>query len=219
VAALLRAEGHAVTAPTLTGLAERAPSLSRSVTLATHVQDIVEHVRGLGRSDVVLVGHSYGGFPATVAARQLDGLVAHLVLLDAFLPVDGEKLLDHAPELIAPYAAAALADAQWSIPPLPSALFGVDEADRAWVDALLTPQPVNSYLEPARLPAGPDQARKSYIRCLQAPGDLLTRSVDRVRGDPAWTYAELDAAHDAMISAPAPLVRLLLELQKRLHRH
>jgi len=213
VAARLRALGHSVSAPTLTGLAERAALRSRSVTLATHVQDIVDQVRGLGRADVVLVGHSYGGFPATVAAAQLGGLVRHLVLLDAFLPVNGEKLLDHAPALIAAYAASAQADERWHIPPLPSAMFGVAETDRAWVDALLTPQPVNTYFEPACLPAGSGRVRRSYIRCLRAPGDLLARSLARVHADPAWTYAELDAEHDAMLSAPGPLVRLLLQLQ------
>ncbi len=39
---LLEAEGHFVTAPTLTGLAERAPARSRDVNLTTHINDIVE---------------------------------------------------------------------------------------------------------------------------------------------------------------------------------
>lgn len=209
-AGLLEAAGHRVTAPTLSGLAERAGQVSRRINLTTHVDDIVDHVRGLGDQPVILVGHSYGGFPATAAARRLGGQAPHLVLLDAFVPVAGEILLDHAPALIAPYRQAADADEAWNIPPIPSAAFGVGPEDQAWVDAKLTPQPVETYFEPVVLADAPTGQRQTYIRCAQAPGDLLAASVRRVRSDPAWSYVEIDAPHDAMISHPDLLAQALL---------
>lgn len=211
VVPLLEAEGHFVTAPTLTGLAERVSVLSRDVNLTTHINDIVDHIRAANLDDVTLVGHSYGGFPASAAALQIPDVVSHLVLLDAFLPDDGEMLLDHAPAFIEEYGAQAAAEESWNIPPLPAALFGVGEPDQSWVDAQLTPQPVNTYFERTRFESSFDIQRKSYIRCTQAPGDQLERSLSRVRRDSGWRYIEIDAAHDVMISDPELLAYVLLK--------
>ena len=44
VAEILRQWGHKVTSPTLSGLGERRHLLSRSITISTHVEDIVQHI-------------------------------------------------------------------------------------------------------------------------------------------------------------------------------
>lgn len=210
VVPLLERAGHEVIAPTLGGLGDRTHLLSRHINLSTHIDDIVNHIVSTGLQDITLVGHSYGGFPTTAAAHRLGSLVSHLLLLDAFLPVDGEMLLDHAPGMIEPYRQAADADEGWNIPPIPSAAFGVTEGDQPWVDARLTPQPVESYFERLSLPDRLDAARKTYIRCTQAAGDLLALSIQRVRSDSEWRYLEIDAPHDAMISHPDLLAQTLL---------
>ncbi|MEC7514519.1 MAG: alpha/beta fold hydrolase, partial [Pseudomonadota bacterium] len=61
VAKLLRAEGHDVYTPTLTGLADRSHLMAPTINLSTHVRDITNLITWEGLSDVVLVGHSYGG--------------------------------------------------------------------------------------------------------------------------------------------------------------
>lgn len=204
----LIAAGHVAMAPTLSGLAERAALLSRQINLTTHINDIVAYVRASGLSDVTLVGHSYGGFPATAAAAHLGSLVSHLVLLDAFLPENGEKFLDHAPQLIEAYAMHAERDETWHIPPLPSAEFGVADVDQPWVDGLLTPHPARSYFEPIALPYTLERPARTYIRCVHAPSTLLELSVTRARsGD--WRYTEIEAPHDAMITHPEALAALL----------
>lgn len=211
VTPLLEDAGHRVESPTLSGLGDRVHLLSHRVNLSTHINDIERHVRDLGLRDITLVGHSYGGFPVTAAAHRLGALVSHLVLLDAFLPVSGEMLLDHAPALIAQYRAAADADKNWHIPPIPSAAFGVEETDQAWVDAQLTAQPVESYFEPIAFSKPLLAARKTYIRCTQAPGNLLETSIRRVQSDREWRFVEVDAGHDIMISDPALLAQALLD--------
>ncbi|CDN94504.1 MULTISPECIES: alpha/beta fold hydrolase [Rhizobium/Agrobacterium group] len=205
----LRAAGHDAGALTLSGLAERADLLSRQIDLSAHIEDVIAHVRASGWKAITMVGHSYGGFPATAAAARLGDLVSHLVLLDAFLPQDGEKLLDHAPHLIEAYTAHASRDENWHIPPLPSVNFGVADADRAWVDERLTAQPVGTYFEPIRLPplSVPD---RTYIRCTQAPGALLERSAFRARAD-GWRYVEIDAPHDAMLTHPELLAAVIAD--------
>ncbi|MFB8344533.1 alpha/beta fold hydrolase [Brucella cytisi] len=207
----LRSQGHTAVAPTLSGLAERADLLSAQIDLTTHTEDIVSQVRASGCRDVTLVAHSYGGFPAVAAVGRLGELVSHLVLLDAFLPEDGEKLLDHAPSLIDIYAAKVSEDGNWHIPPLPSAEFGVTEADQAWVDGKLTPHPVASYFEPVSLEPL-TIPRRTYIRCSQADGTFLARSISRAISG-GWHYVEIDAPHDAMISHPDIVASVLIEMR------
>src|SRR5437763_1631363 len=62
VADRLVAAGHRVFTPTLTGLGERAHLLSPAVNRSTHVQDVVSVIKWEGLKEVILVGHSYGGF-------------------------------------------------------------------------------------------------------------------------------------------------------------
>ena len=61
VAPLLRAAGHRVVTPTLTGLGEREHLASPDVGLATHIDDVVNVVVHEDLADVVLVGNSSSG--------------------------------------------------------------------------------------------------------------------------------------------------------------
>ena len=62
VADRLRRGGHVVFTPTLTGLGERAHLLAPGIDLATHVADVVNLLKWERLSEVILCGHSYGGF-------------------------------------------------------------------------------------------------------------------------------------------------------------
>ena len=62
VADALRARGHRVFAPSLTGLGDRAHLFAKDISLQTHVEDILSVVEAEELSDCILVGHSYGGF-------------------------------------------------------------------------------------------------------------------------------------------------------------
>lgn len=202
---LLASAGRRVLAPTLSGLDGRPGRFA----LRHHVDDIV--ATAVSFPSMTLVGHSYAGFPVCAAASRLGDRVDHLVLLDAFLPVDEERLLDHAPHLIDRYATAMAANPEWRIPPLSAAEFGIPRSDQAWVDTRLTGHPPHSYFEPVRLERPLSGCRKTYIRCRETPGGLLARSIARARND-GWNYLELDAPHDAMLTHPQALADLLLVL-------
>ena len=97
---LLEAASHAVYAPTLTGLAERASELSPEVGLETHIQDIVGLLQDKDLPGVILVGHSYGGMVITGVVDAVPERIAHLIYLDTFVPHDGEAMEDISPRLI-----------------------------------------------------------------------------------------------------------------------
>ena len=93
VAERLRAAGHAVFAPTLTGLGERSHLLSPEVDLDTHIADIAGVIAWQDLHDIVLVGHSYGGMVTTGVCDRLSDRIAVHVCLDALVPSDGDTVM------------------------------------------------------------------------------------------------------------------------------
>ena len=59
---LMNAAGHRLITPTYTGLGEREHLASPSNDLETHIQDMLAVIKYEDLSDIVLVGHSYGGW-------------------------------------------------------------------------------------------------------------------------------------------------------------
>jgi len=95
VARILRAAGHEVFAPTLTGLGEREHLLNADVGLDIHIQDVLGVLKYEDLHDVILVGHSYGGMVIAGVAEKATTRIKHLVYLDAFVPEDGKSLADY----------------------------------------------------------------------------------------------------------------------------
>lgn len=105
VAKLLRQAGHEVYTPTLTGLGERSHLAVMPINLDTHIIDIINTILWEDLSDVVLVGHSYGGMVVTGVADRISDRISALVYLDALVPEDGDTLFSGKPELMGPFVA------------------------------------------------------------------------------------------------------------------
>lgn len=89
---LLRAAGHEVFTPSLTGIGERSHLTSPQVSLSTHILDVVNTIRYEDLDDIVLLGFSYGGMVVTGALEHIGDRVRDLVYLDAFVPGDGDSV-------------------------------------------------------------------------------------------------------------------------------
>src|ERR1700744_5442514 len=94
VAKLLRAKGHEVYAPSMTGLADREHLMSPAIDLDMQITDIVKLLQYEDLNDVILVGHSYGGMIITGVADRATDRVGHIVYLDAAMPQNGPSLVD-----------------------------------------------------------------------------------------------------------------------------
>jgi pimeloyl-ACP methyl ester carboxylesterase len=214
VAARLRAAGHEVHAPTLTGLGERAHLLSPEVGLDTHVRDVLGLLEYEDLRHAVLVGHSYGGIVITAVAERAAARLSHLLYLDAFVPEDGQAQADLVgPAVVARYREAAQRDGGgYAVPPLPLDAFGLlAPEDRTWAASRVGPHPLRTQLEPVRLgdPAAAALPR-TYVYCNAPASGPFEQFAARFRTHPAWRYHELATRHDAMITAPGPLTELLL---------
>ena len=91
---LLRAAAHELWTPTYTGLGERAHHAGPAVDLDTHIADVIGVLDMEDLRDIVLIGHSYGGMVATGVADRARDRIAQVVYLDAFVPRDGQSVLD-----------------------------------------------------------------------------------------------------------------------------
>ena len=118
VSPLLRARGHDVFTPTLTGLGDRAHLARPEVGLATHVEDVANVLMYEDLSGVVLVGNSSGGMVITGVADRAPERIGRLVYLDNFEPEDGQCLLDLVPPDRRPTmeALVAVEGAGWLLP-------------------------------------------------------------------------------------------------------
>jgi pimeloyl-ACP methyl ester carboxylesterase len=213
---LLRAAGHEVFTPTYTGLGERAHLSSRSITLETHIADILGVIDCENLRDLVLVGHSYGGMVATGVADRVPERIAKLVYLDAFVPDSGQSLLDLRP--------AAESDRRrddtntggdgWLLAPNPPPPDTSPE-DVAWITPRRRWQPIGCFSQPLLLRNPNTPLPRTYIYCTRlGPGDPFGQFARRFRSDRAWTFFELDASHSPNITAPEALVRILVEVAR-----
>lgn len=215
VARILRARGHRVTAPTQTGLGERAHLLSPDITIGTFVEDIVQHLHFEDLHQVVLVGHSFGGIPVTGAADKVPERIAKLVYLDAIMLDSGETWLDLLPEEIARdrSALAQTSSGGLSLPPGAPDSFGLsDPADAAFVASRLTPHPFKTFTTALDLknPIG-NNLPAAYIECTDPPYRPAAIALQRAR-KLGWPVEKIATGHDAMVSAPEALADLLEKL-------
>jgi|SRR5579884_188550 len=213
VADLLERGGHKAFTPTLTGLGERSHLMSGNINLDTHIADVVNVLKWEDLSDIVLVGHSYGGWPISGAVEHCHERIASIVYLDAFVPADGQKPLDVASEFARKGTLEAIAKGEVSRKSPPAAVFHVNEKDQPWVDGKLTPQPVGVMLQAIKLTGAIERVpKKTYIRAPKYPQPTFDANYQEKKADPTWRTYEVACGHDVMIDMPAWLVDVLLEV-------
>jgi pimeloyl-ACP methyl ester carboxylesterase len=206
----LEKRGHKVFAPTMTGLGERSHLLDPKVNLATHVTDIVNVIKWESLSNIVLVGHSYGGVIISGVAEQVPEAIGSIVYLDAFVPENGEALVT----LTARRQAIEdlVQKGETSMKPVPAAVFEVNEKDRAWVDGKCTPHPLATLTDKITLTGARDRiAKKAYIRATGYANPPFDSAQAKVKALAGWRVYELPCGHDAMVDMPDRLTEILLE--------
>lgn len=170
VAQPIRQAGHTVHCPTIAGNREGD---DKTIGLKAAVSSIVDYLEDNDLRDVILLGHSYGGMVITGTADRCPERIRRLIYWSAFVPNDGEALIDLVP---AHYAALfqQLAD---SSPDnsviLPFAIWRdgfINDATLAVAQAAyekLNPHPFGTITEAISLTKNPAemQIAKSFIHC------------------------------------------------------
>jgi pimeloyl-ACP methyl ester carboxylesterase len=213
VADRLRARGHIVFAPTLTGLGERAHLLRPGIDLSLHIADVLGVTKYEQLDDFVLVGHSIGGCIISGVAEAVPGAIRSIVFVDAFIPDNGDATIDLVPPAVQEVIQAALERGDTTVPVRDAAAFRVNEKDRAWVDSLAGPQPIGTMTEKLKLTGARDRiAKKTYIRASGYPNISFDKAYARTKADPTWRTFEVPGGHDVMINEPDRLTEILIEV-------
>jgi pimeloyl-ACP methyl ester carboxylesterase len=211
VAALLRARGHIVFTPTLTGQGERAHQLSGAVNLSTHIEDVLGVFRFERLDDVVLAGHSYGGMVITGVADRIADKIRALAYLDAFVPEDGQSLFDiNIPANTQGFIQGAGTLGGLAVPAPSAAYFGVNAADAPMVDALATPFPLGCFTEKVKLSGAYRAVQKHlYVHGTVLPRESPFKPFYERALAAGWSAHALACGHHVMLDEPEKTAELL----------
>jgi pimeloyl-ACP methyl ester carboxylesterase len=173
VAAELCAAGHEVHTPTLAG--QGRGEVDRTVGHAEAVASAADAIIDANLSDIVLVGHSYGGTIVSKLAELLTDRIRRLVYWNAFVLLDGESLYDVSPphyNANMDADAAERGDGSVVLPyPVWREVF-MNDADEALArrvyDERLSPHPVQTLRDKIELKAFPAlEIPRSYVNCTE----------------------------------------------------
>ena len=206
---LLEQEGHHVATVTLTGLGEKAHLLNEQIDLDTHVSDVVDFLTSNELSDVILVGHSYGGMVITGAAERSAERIRRLVYLDALVPTNGQSVFDLNSDTFRDkleIEAKEHGDG-FMIPAWPAKRFCItDPVDVEWVESRLTPHPIATFRQPVEAKERAAGVPGTFIYCTQF-GFKDTAGRCKANG---WPVLTIETGHEAMLTKPQELAELLL---------
>ena len=195
--------------PSLTGLGDRRHLARPDIDLETHIADVVSLLEMEDLSDVILVGHSYGGMVVTGAADRVPARIARLVYLDAFVPEDGKCLLDY----VVPERAARMraeGEKAGSVAPPPLSLWGVTEQKHIdFIKPREARHPFGTMVQKIKLEGNTDHLAKTFIYCSSPATGSFDQFAAKYRDAPSWKFYELATGHDAMILMPERTAELL----------
>ncbi|RJF91218.1 alpha/beta hydrolase [Sphingomonas cavernae] len=216
VARRLRAEGHEVYTPSLTGLAEREHLLSPDIDLDMQITDVVKLLHFEDLRDVILVGHSYGGMVITGVADRAADRIDHLVYLDAANPVNGQSLVDVAGPLmlLARQMGRVVDGVELVLFPGndPMSFYGVTDPDLIeWMKPKLTPHPWKCFEQ--KLVLDNEDALwaipRSHIICTST---IDGRDIEALKATSDGRVWDIDTGHDLMITEPEAVTGYLLKI-------
>lgn len=204
VDSILTASGHRVYRVTLTGLGERIHLASPSVSLATHIADVVNTIVWEQLTDIVLVGHSYGGMVITGVADELRDRIRRLVYVEAFLPESGESV----ESLVGPGFRSLVSR---------NTIDGMIHPPRVAADHPApkeSPHPHRTFTDTLVLAHQVDHLLPgSYVLTVERAADPSTDGFAPFAARAAargWPVHQLEGDHTPARSAPEALVRLLI---------
>lgn len=175
----LKASGHQVYRPTL--LDEYHGDLT------DHIHQICTIIMDNNLNDIILVGHSYGGFVITGVADKMPDRIHILVYLDSALPDPGQSLID-----------------------ILNMAYSKDHK-------AVLPDPSPPYIEKIQYdPKTLKKLKKIYILCTKSEFIELSKCAkEKIEAaNDNWTYIELPSSHVPMADMPEEFNKIMFEIAK-----
>lgn len=210
---LLWQAGREVFTPSLTGIGERSHLTSPQINLSTHITDVVNTVLYEDLENIVLLGFSYGGMVVSGALDHIGDRVKHLVYLDAFVPSDGQSVMDR---MAGSTDRSIQLAGDWLVEPRPRQLADADE--QAWSEARRSLQPVGTFNEAVRLgtPIEDYPFSRTYIKASADPDEptdsFFWQAANHAKASDSWLYHEISTHHLVPFSHPQEIADIVLAL-------
>jgi pimeloyl-ACP methyl ester carboxylesterase len=215
VVPLLEAEGHSVTAIDLPGHGSN-PSAVAGMTLDAYAREIAGAVER-AEAPVILAAHSMGGMPSTQAAELVPEKIEALVYVCAFLPGNGQSLMQLAdndpdaqvlPNLHVDEEAGVCEVAEDAR----VACFYAECAEDAAAAAVrLVPESLAAFATPVSVTeerAG--SVRRVYVECLRDGAISIAKQREMHAARPCERVLAIDTDHSPFLSRPEELAAHLL---------
>jgi pimeloyl-ACP methyl ester carboxylesterase len=214
----LEARGHKASAPTIAG---HGKGTGKNVNHAQCAKSIVDHIVDNSLSDIVLLGHSFGGTIISKVAETISERIRRLVFLNAFVLQDDKSLIDEVPKFyvdLFDQIARASTDSTVMLPfPIWREAF-INDADlklAQWAYAQLSPEPYGPFKEKLDL-------KKFYS--LDIPRSYINATEDIALPHGAWGWhprmsnrlglcrlVQMPGSHEVMFTNPAGLAEKIIE--------
>src|SRR4051794_34512987 len=178
----LEQHGHVAYAPTLAGHGKNA---DKSVSHAQCTQSAIDYIVDRDLTDVILVGHSFGGSVICKVVETIPDRVRRLVFYAGIVPQDGESVYDLSPpshRVVIDQLATTSPDGTL-MPPFDLWRDGyIGDADlqvARWAYEQLSPQPVRTFL---------DRIEMKKFHTLQTPRSYVRGTEDTVMPPGEWEF-------------------------------
>jgi pimeloyl-ACP methyl ester carboxylesterase len=210
--------GHVAFGPTVAG---HGKGVCKNVSHAQSTQSIVDFVVGCGLTDVVLVGHSYGGTIISKVAEAIPDRIRRLVYWSGFVLNDGESLNDAVPPHFRDLFRDLAADSPDNSVMLPFPIWRetfLNDADldlaRSAYDKL-SPEPYQQIIEPLDL-------KRFYTLATPRSYLLGTDDIALPPGEWGWhprmtgrlglhRFVQMPGGHELLFSNPNGLADRIIE--------
>jgi pimeloyl-ACP methyl ester carboxylesterase len=183
------------------------------------VDSVVTYLQQKGLTDIVLVGHSFGGTVVQRVAQRVAGRVARIVFVDALVLADGQCVFDNLPtEMVDAFnvLAAASSDNTMLIPWevwRDNFMQDAPESEARSVWQRLSPEPNQVNLDKLDLRGFCSLVTpRSFIHCRQdralPPGYFHPKMSSRLG---KFKLLEMDGGHEVMFTRTAELAAKIIE--------
>lgn len=219
VAEPLRKVGHTVHTPTVAG---HGKGVAKNVTHAQCAQSIVDYIVTRNLTDMVLLGHSYGGTIISKVVEAVPERVRRLIYWNAFVLNDGQSLLDNVPPHYSALFDQLAASSGDNTVTLPFTIWRdafINDADLETAQRtydLLSSEPFQPFVDKLDLKKFWSlQTPRSFINCTedialpQGPDFGWHPRMSNRLG--LFRLVQLSGSHEVMFTAPERLAQAIIE--------
>ena len=208
LAPLLRAQGHQVHTPTLSGCGYMADADSAKLDLSRLIANVDAFLELEDLEDVILVGHSFSGLICGGVMMRSPRRIRQAIFIDALIPETGRSFVDLAGDQFAQMLEQhRLTDAL--IRPWPAMVFGIPAETAPWFEARLRPFGRQCFLTPFPETFDPHQIPTSFITCTQTLSPFIRALAAKAEGL-GWPLSDIATGHCPMLTCPDTLAKLML---------